>query len=113
MLFFYTKNRNKRIYGYLFVKKGGKIKMLVSEKKLLFVGASRIKGTNKNNVDYDFANIEVSDGIGSLEMPLDVHLAEALNRDFARGQEIKIRVDARKNFGKTQFIVDQVTPLAK
>lgn len=87
--------------------------MLISEKKLIFVAANRITGTNNKGNNYDFANIEISDGIGSLEIPLDVHLAEGCNRDFARGQEIKIRVDARKVFGKTQFIVDQVTSLAK
>lgn len=97
----------------MFVKKEEK-KLLVSEKKLLFVGATRIKGTSKKSqAEYDFANIEVSDGIGSLELPLEVHLAEILNRDLARGQEIKIRVDIRKQFGKSQFIVDEVLPVTK
>lgn len=82
--------------------------MLISEKKLLFVAANRIKGTNKQGNDYDFANIELSDGIGSLEMPLDTHLAEQCNQNFGRGQEVKILVDARKQFGKTQFIVKDV-----
>ena len=88
--------------------------MLVNDKKLLFVGANRVKGTSKKtNAEYDFANIEVSDGIGSFELPLEVHLAETLNRDLARGQEIKVRVDIRKQFGKFQIIVDDVVPLAK
>lgn len=87
--------------------------MFLNEKKLIFVAANRIKGTNSKGNDYDFANIEISDGIGSLEIPLDVHLAETCNRDLARGQEVKIRVDARKAFGRTQFIVDQVIPVAK
>lgn len=85
-------------------------KMLISQKNLLFVAANRIQGTNKTGNPYDFANIELSDGIGSLEMPLEPHLAEQCNQTFGRGQEVKIVVDARKQFGRTQFIVKDVLP---
>jgi hypothetical protein len=86
--------------------------MLKSDGKLIFVSATRLKGTNKNGNDYDFANIEVSDGIGSLEIPLEPTLAETVNRDFSRGQEIQVTVDVKKQFGRTAFLVTNVKPLA-
>lgn len=83
--------------------------MLISEKPVIFVGAVRNKGiSKKSGNEYDFATIEISDGIGSIEMPLRVDLAETLNHNLNRGDKIKIRVDARKNFGRTEFLVDHV-----
>lgn len=86
--------------------------MLISEKPVIFVGSVRNKGVSKKSGnEYDFATIEVSDGIGSIEMPLRPDLAETVNATFNRGEKIKIRVDARKNFGRTEFLVDQVEKL--
>ena len=86
--------------------------MLISEKPVIFVGSVRNQGTsNKTGKDYDFATIEVSDGIGSIEMPLRPDLSETLNKNLSRGDKIKIRVDARKSFGRTEFLVDQVDKL--
>lgn len=81
--------------------------MLISENELVFVAATRLQGT-KNGRDYDFAKIEISDGIGSLEIPIQPALAQICNDRFARGEKIRISVDVRKQFGRTQFIVDDV-----
>ena len=86
--------------------------MLISEKPVIFVGSVRNQGISKNSgKEYDFATIEVSDGIGSIEMPLRPDLSETLNKNLSRGDKIKIRVDARKSFGRTEFLVDQVDKL--
>lgn len=83
--------------------------MLETKKALVFVNATRINGiSKKTGKDYDFANIEVSDGIGSLEWPIIPDLVPNLN--FSRGDKIQLHVDVRKdNFGNTQFIVDKVS----
>lgn len=91
-------------------KKYNEVKsMLETKKALVYVNANRINGiSKKTGRDYDFANIEVSDGIGSLEWPIVPELVPTLNLN--RGDKVQLHVDVRKDsFGNTQFIVDKVT----
>lgn len=83
--------------------------MLETVKALIFVNATRNNGiSKKTGKEYDFANIEVSDGIGSLEWPIVPDLVSTLS--FNRGDKIQLHVDVRKdNFGNTQFVVNKVT----
>lgn len=84
--------------------------MLESKKPLIFVGAVRNKGiSKKTGNEYDFANIEVSDGIGSLEWPIVPALAEQVAESYKRGDKVQLSVDVRRDtFGNTQFIVNNV-----
>lgn len=81
--------------------------MLQSVVNLLYVDSNRVQG-EKNGRDYDFATVELSDGIASFELPLDPLSQPSIKSSFFRGDKVVITVDAKKNFGKYQLIVSKV-----
>lgn len=87
--------------------------MLISKKPLIYVSATRNTGvSNKTNKEYDMATIEVSDGIASLDLPLNPQKHGDIVMTLQRGDSIDVEVDVQKQFGRANFIVSNVTKIA-
>ena len=83
--------------------------MFINENELKFVATERKKGTSqKSGNDYDFATITVSDGLDSVDLSLRVDLHEYVQKNFARGQNVVIHIDAKRSGARTSFEVTKV-----
>lgn len=76
-------------------------------KEIIFVKSNRVKGVSqKNQKEYDFGQLTVSDGLESMQLPCEPVLAEKASNQFKRGDKILITVDAvLNNYDRVDFSV--------
>lgn len=65
---------------------------MLKGEKLYFVESEHRRGTNKDGVPYEFANITLSDGLESFKIPLSLDLVNSIG-NLKRKDLINIQVD--------------------
>ena len=80
-------------------------------KNLTYIRHERNKGVSKkNDKEYDFATITLSDGLESFKVDLQPYLTEMpVMSEIKKGDKINVVLDTMENFGKTNFIINEIT----
>lgn len=77
---------------------------------LIYIRHERNRGVSKTDKQYDFATATLSDGLESFKMDLLPALTEMpIFQALKKGDKINIDVEVFENFGKSQYMITQVT----
>lgn len=80
--------------------------------ELIFIRHDRVTGTNDKGVNYDFANITLSDGLESFTLGLDLSILPMVS-NLKKGDNINLTVDIANVGRNVRFSVSDVIKIEK
>lgn len=85
---------------------------MLKVEKLTFIRVNQIDGVNKDTkIPFSFANMVVSDGLESIELPLELSLVPQC-KSFGKGDKLNLDLDLTKNGYNFKVNITRVTKIA-